>query len=59
MAPSDQLNHVIDRTLSIFETTFEKFQHKKKLISNLLTVLKKDELISNWIDKKNNKCADH
>lgn len=44
--PSDQLNHVIDRTFSIFETTFEKFQHKKKLRLN-------------WIDEKNNKCADH
>jgi hypothetical protein len=51
MAPSDQLNHVIDRTLSIFETTFQKFQHKKNLRSTLLTVLKKDELISNWMKK--------
>lgn len=59
MALSDQLNHVIDRTLSIFETTFQKLQHKKKLRSTLLTVLKKNELISNWIDEKNNKCADH
>jgi hypothetical protein len=59
MAPSNQLNHIIDRTLSMFETTFKKFQHKKKLKSNILTVLKKDELISNWIDEKNNMCADH
>ncbi|KAE9521917.1 hypothetical protein AGLY_017724 [Aphis glycines] len=59
MAPSNQLNHIIDRTLSIFETTFQKLQYKKKLRSTLLTVLKKDELISNWIDEKNNKCADN
>lgn len=29
MAPSDHLNKVIDRTLAIFETTFEKVHHKK------------------------------
>lgn len=55
MAPSSQLNHVIYRTLSILEITFKKFQHKKKLRSNLLTVLKKYQLISNSIDEKNNR----
>lgn len=59
MAPSGQLNHVVDRTLAIFETTFEKFQQKKKLWSNLLTGLKKDQLISNSIDEKNNKGANN
>lgn len=59
MAPSDQLNHIIDRSLIIFETTFEKFQHKKKLRSQLLAILKNNELILNWIDENKNKCADH
>jgi len=57
MAPSGQLNHVIDCTLSI--PTWNNIQHKKKLRSTLLAAFKKYQIISNSIDEKNNRWANH